>query len=169
MAASPSAARLPVTAEASAKALAGLPADTFDSSALPDASMSKRGRIPDDGKESMEYINGWSDNDTHRFAGNFKRHIYRNTSGSYAICLKVKMQRGLQHARNADASVERINLNRPHEKKEKGIPGHDVGFAFAPRRLIDQRVEPRRRKMEPRASMAKWLRQARLKLCGERV
>ncbi len=165
--ASPSAGRLAVTAEASAKAAAGLPADAFDSSALLDASRSIRGQIPDDGKESTEYINGRSDNDTHTFAGNFKRHIYRNTSGSYALCLKVKMQRGLQHARNADASVERINLNRPYEKKKKGIPGHDVGFAFAPRRLIDQRVEPRRRKMEPRASMAKWLRKARLN-CASR-
>ena len=66
------------------------------------------------------------------------------------------MKRGLQHARNADASVERTNLNRAYEKKETGIPGHGVGFAFAPRKLI--LVEPRIMKTEPRASMETWLR-----------
>ena len=53
-AASPSAARLPVTAGASAKALAGLPADVFETSALLDASLSMRGHNPEDGEERNE-------------------------------------------------------------------------------------------------------------------
>ena len=73
------------------------------------------------------------------------------------------MKRGLQHARNADASVERTNLNRAYEKKEKGIPGQGVGFAFAPRILIDQMVKPRRIKTEPRASIETLPRKAPLK------
>ena len=43
-----------MTAEASAEALAGLPADTFEPSALLDASLSIRGQNPDDGKERNE-------------------------------------------------------------------------------------------------------------------